>query len=94
MKNLSDMSNKNSMHAVAQYTTGSNGSQILPRITSRSAAPSNPLYYGQKLNGVESFQYDQNRTYQANNLNRFAQITSAGYQNSQNFRNSGMAMGY
>ncbi len=99
MKNLSDISNKNSMAAVAAYSAGAGagaGASTTSRLTRMAAASSNPLYYsqpGQKLNipaGAEPFQYNQNRTYQANALNRFAQITSGGYQNRQNFQNAGM----
>lgn len=99
MKNLSDLSNKNSMSAIAAYSAGAGagaGSSVQSRLSNRAPASSNPLYYsqpGQKLNipaGAEPFQYDQNRIYQANAINKFAQISSAGYQNGQNFRASGM----
>ena len=99
MKNLSDISNKNSISAVAAYSAGSGagaGSSVQSRLTNRAPASSNPLYYsqpGQKLNipaGAEPFQYDQNRSFQANAINKFAQISSAGYQNGQNFRAAGM----
>ena len=96
MKNLSDISNKNAMHAVAQFQGGAGagfGSGVQARITRQAAAATEPFYYAKKLDGVESFQYDQNRSFQANNLNRFAQITSAGFQNAQNFRKAGM-IGY
>ncbi len=101
MKNLSDISNKNAGAGVSAYQGGAGagaGSSILSRVNRQFAAPSNPLYYAEQAKkvpvpaGAENFQYDLNRTYQANNLQRFAQITGAGFQNAQNMRAAGMAM--
>ncbi len=94
MQRLSDYSNKNSMQAVKQYQGGAGaGFGANPTSRMQGYAAQTPLYWANQANqadNFEGFQYDQNRTYQANSLNRFAQITSAGYQNAQNFANAGM----